>query len=136
MKERYEYIRKNYQDEGLEKITDKIVESWIIRQPEYQKALKELRHATKNANDKLNHAEYDANILKIAKEAFEHRKKMIEQLVSLYVGEFWAKPKQSLNSTSIEKEERERQNENIRQQLNEKLLTRKSKREHHGNHSQ
>lgn len=68
----------------VDKITDKIIESILLRQPEFVEAKK------------------NKKIFEHAEEAFgRHRKKALEGLVQLYIGEYFSKPKQPKEDENI-----------------------------------
>ena len=66
---------EKYPSEGARK-------SWIIRQERYKKSL-----------EKYHKKSHNVNILAAAKVAFDHRKKALENLVSLFIGGFHSEPK-------------------------------------------
>ena len=87
-------IRTNWQKYDLKKITDTIVENWIIRHEEYQKVLRECRDILHQATINLNEAQKIEDALEVAVRAFEQRKAMIEDDIDLYKQNYWAKPKE------------------------------------------
>jgi len=76
-------IRKEPSQFGLEKITESVVASTIILQPEY-----------KEASDELIEASYQYSILQAAVRAFDHRKSALENEVKLWLGTYFAGPKE------------------------------------------
>jgi hypothetical protein len=87
-------IRTNWQKYELKKITDTIVENWIIRHDDYQGVLKECRKQLHQAALDLNEAQKREDALEVAVKAFEQRKAMIEDDIDLYKQNYWAKPKE------------------------------------------
>lgn len=87
-------VRKNYKKYDLEKITDSIAESWINVQEDYLAALDKLRNTIADGQKELDEHEHRVDILKVARDSFDHRKSMIGHEVSLYVAGYWAKPSQ------------------------------------------
>lgn len=83
-------IRTNFKEHGYEKVSDKSVETWIIRQTSYQEALKNLRTVTHDYAVKVNTAEFKVNKLKGALTAFEHRKSSMDNLVKLHGQGYWS----------------------------------------------
>jgi hypothetical protein len=77
-----EYIRKNFQIMGIEKLTEAVVGNLIERQPEVQKLVGEYLEA-----------EYRVNILEVAKEAFRDRRNELSNLVQLFHDGYWAAPR-------------------------------------------
>ena len=87
-------IRKNYKQYGLDKVTDSIADSWIGTQEEYLASLENLREVIASGQEEVDSAEHRMDILKVAKDSFDHRKQMIQAEVNLYVAGYWAKPTQ------------------------------------------
>ena len=87
-------VRKNYKKYDLEKITDSIADSWINTQEDYLAALQNLRNTIAEGQQEIDELEHKVDILKVAKDSFDHRKQMIQAEVSLYVAGYWAKPSQ------------------------------------------
>jgi hypothetical protein len=87
-------IRADPKRFNLEKLTENSIESTILIHPAYISVQQKVMEAKKQAEEKLANAEYEVEILRVARDALEHRKTMIENLVKLYVAGFWAKPKQ------------------------------------------
>ena len=87
-------VRRNYKKYELEKITDSIADSWINTQEEYLAALENLRNTIAEGQQEIDELDYKVDILKVAKDSFDHRKQMIQAEVSLYVAGYWAKPSQ------------------------------------------
>lgn len=87
-------IRKNWKKLGFEKCTDSIADSWINVQEEYLVALANLRNTIAEGQEELDQHEHKVDILKVARDSFDHRKSMIGHEVSLYVAGYWAKPSQ------------------------------------------
>ena len=133
-KDELEYVRAgleldiltNYAKHGFSKApSDKVREVWVIRQDQYQDALGKYRDTAAEFNNKLIDAEHEINILKTVKDAFEHRKSDLDNLVKLMVGGFYsAKLPTGLKEEVEEKRDkeltersRERTNANARRRL-------------------
>lgn len=74
-------IRKAPELFGLEKVTDKAINSAIIRDSDYQEALEELRETEKIASE-----------LSVAKYAMDQRKTALEMLSRLFINDLYADP--------------------------------------------
>lgn len=80
-------IRKDW-DLHFEKApSEGAIKNWVIRQVKYKKALA-----------KFQKAGHTANRLAAAKSSFEHKKKALENLVSLYVMGYGSEPKINKNA--------------------------------------
>ena len=66
-----------------EKMTEAVVKNTILLQEKY-----------KNAQEKYNEAVHNVNILRVAVESFDQKKKSLENLVTLYIGKYFAGPKE------------------------------------------
>lgn len=80
--EMYSDIKKNWEDYFENKPTEPAIKEYIHKDKKYRKAEKNLIEATK-----------DVNILLATKTAFDHRKKALENLVSLRISGFHSEPK-------------------------------------------
>jgi hypothetical protein len=78
----YDDIKTNWRDHFSSKPTEPAAKEWIVRNPKYRKAEKEFIEATRNANVMLN-----------VKNAFEHRKHALSNVVSLMITGFHSEPK-------------------------------------------
>jgi len=77
--------RKNWEKNFPKiKLTETVVRGYVVDTDKH-----------KEANNTLLDLNEEVNILSIAKLAFEHRKKALEGLVSLYISGYWADPKVS-----------------------------------------
>lgn len=76
------YARKNWEDISDVKLTEKSVMSHVLKTEEHKKAMNTLLDLTE-----------EVNILSVAKSAFDHRKKSLEGLVSLFIAGYYADPK-------------------------------------------
>ena len=74
-------IRKTPEHYGVEKVTDKVVEDTVIRQPEYQKVQAEMIEA-----------DYKAELLTGVVRALDHRKSALENEVKLHGQGYFATP--------------------------------------------
>lgn len=113
-------IRTNWQKYDLKKITDTIVENWIIRHEDYQEVLKECREILHQSAVNLNEAQKREDVLEVAVKSFENRKSMIESDIDLYKQNYWAKPKEK---GSVER----RIQEVIESDINEEVVDNLSK---------
>lgn len=77
----YADVKEHWSNYFETKPTEPACKEWIITQKSYQKAEKLFIKATKRANILLN-----------VKTAFDHRKKALENLVSLRIGGFYSEP--------------------------------------------
>lgn len=75
-------VRANPQKYGLEKATDKAVESIVTKSEEYQKLQKKLRKENKNVNAYFS-----------AQKVIEHKKSSLEFLSRHYFTGYWSDPK-------------------------------------------
>lgn len=91
-------IRRHPEDYGLEKITEKIVESTVL-----------LQSKVSVASEKLIKTKHKVDILQAYVYALENRKKSLENLVQLRLAEYYAEPKLPKDSDLRDKyEEKER----------------------------
>jgi len=82
-------IRKDPDDFGLEKITEAIVKAAVIVQPRYQKALK-----------RYNNSRHRVDVLSALLEALQHRKKALEDLVTLHGQNYFSEPRAKVEERS------------------------------------
>lgn len=75
-------IRTHPSRYNLEKVTETVVETTTIRQKEYQVALAV-----------MNKAKYEMDVFQAAVEALDHKKKALENLVSLRLSDYFSEPK-------------------------------------------
>jgi hypothetical protein len=102
-------IRKNYEKYGFVKITDPLVNQWVIVQPQYKQALASYRKIIREYSKKLNTAEYEVNVLDGVKKAFEHRKIAMDNLTRLMLGGYFSgKPSKDVKEIVKEKREQKR----------------------------
>ena len=78
----YSDIKKNWEKVFDSKPTEPAIKEHILSSVKYKKAERSYINATK-----------DANIMLAAKQAFEHRKKALENKVSLKIGGFYSEPR-------------------------------------------
>ena len=90
-------VRANPSEYNIEKVTNDTVEEAVLLDKDYKKAQKELIEA-----------EFEAEIAKGAVEAFRHRKGALENLVQLFMAQYFAGPKVP-RDLSKEWEEKQRQ---------------------------
>jgi hypothetical protein len=120
-------IRKNYESYGFVKITDPLVNHWIIVQPSYKKTLSSYRKIIREYSKKLNAAEYEVNVLEGAKKAFEHRKTAMDNLTRLMLGGYFSgKPSKDVKEIVKEKREQKR-DDAMHETLNSSIKKRKGK---------
>jgi len=108
-----DYARKNKDEIGVS--TEPSIKSWIQRHPDYQALSERFLQAT-----------HKVNVLKGARDAFDHRKSMIESNVKLYVAGFWAKPAQP---KEVREEKAQERNEEIGRSVSEKVKKRRFSRD-------
>lgn len=76
------YARANWVDISDTKMTEKSILGYVLNEDKRKSAMEELIKLTE-----------ETNILSVAKVAFEHRKKSMEGLVSLFIANYYADPK-------------------------------------------
>lgn len=76
------YARANWVDISDTKMTEKSILGYVLNEDKRKSAMEELISLTE-----------ETNILSVAKVAFEHRKKALEGLVSLFIANYYADPK-------------------------------------------
>lgn len=76
-------VRRTPEVFGIEKITEGVVQGWILRQKEHAEA-----------NKALIEAKYKVNIIQAVVDAIEHRKKALENLVQLHLASYFSEPKE------------------------------------------
>jgi len=76
------YARANWIDISDTKMTEKSILGYVLNEDKRKSAMEELINITE-----------ETNILSVAKVAFEHRKKALEGLVSLFIANYYADPK-------------------------------------------
>lgn len=74
-------VRANPDAYGLAKITEAVVESAVLRSKKVQGIIEELREAR-----------HECDILTVALEAMQHRKRSLENLVSLHIANYYSAP--------------------------------------------
>lgn len=85
-------VRRNPDSFGVEKVTEKVVESLVIRDSRYKKAQESLF----TARDKV-------GIHQVAVNTLEHKKKALENVVQLWLGNYFSKPKEPGGSHHMNK---------------------------------
>lgn len=83
------HIRANPEEYNLEKVTEKVVESTILQQEDYSKALKRVQKA-----------KYEVDLLAAAVQALDQKKHALQNLVSLHGQNYFASPQ--VNETGRE----------------------------------
>lgn len=102
-------IRKSPADYGLVKVTDKGIDSAVLLQPEYQKALK-----------LYNRARHRADLIAAVVDALEDRKSSLEKLVSLHGQAYFATPRlENEDRESLREETKRSARQAGRKRLNE-----------------
>ena len=76
------HARANWVDISDTKMTEKSILGYVLNEGKRKEAMDELIKLTE-----------EANVLSVAKVAFEHRKKALEGLVSLFIANYYADPK-------------------------------------------
>lgn len=79
----------------------------------------------KDANNTLLDLTEEVNVLSIAKLAFEHRKKALEGLVSLYIAGYWADPK--VSKQNFDEIKTDELHKSVEKELNKNPRLRKKK---------
>lgn len=105
----YSEIKKDWEKHFDSKPTEPAIKEWIFSNPLYQKAERTLINASK-----------DANIMLAAKTAFDHRKRALENLVSLRISGFHSEPRSKTRTvrTGIHKTQKESLNtEDVKSKL-------------------
>ena len=77
-------IRSDPAKFNLDKVTEDVVKSAVLLEPEYQKA-----------KTHVIESQHDVDVLDAAVSAIDHRKKALEDLVDLFLAGYYAKPKAS-----------------------------------------
>ena len=123
------YFRKEFKKEGFEKQpTDKFVESLVESSEEFIDAKKKYYAIMKECGRDLARAEYQVNVLKVAKDGFDQRRSSMENLTKLLTGGFYSAKLPKALEPEI-KEERERHlDERSREQSAENLRQRRERR--------
>ena len=75
-------IRRDWEKHFDKAPTETAIKNWILKQEKYKKAL-----------DKYQKASYKVNLMQSVKVALDHRKKALENLVTLFVSGFHSEPK-------------------------------------------
>lgn len=101
-------IRDKPENYGIQKVTEPVIESTIKLQQGYQKSLRA-----------FNEAKYEVDKIQAVVDALEHRKKALENAVTLHVQGYTAEPK------TRNKEVNDRYNELARKKLREKTQIKK-----------
>ena len=101
-------IRTNPESYGLEKVTESAISNLIFLDKGYQKLLEEYRESVKSVN-----------ILLVAKEAFNHRKSMIEILAKLLLAGYYSVP-DTKDREELSSERRETAKTEVLNNLNKK----------------
>jgi len=116
-------IRTNYTKYNLKKApTDKYCEVLVIASDEYQDALMDYRRIVERCNKELAEAEHKINVMKIAKEAFEHRKSALDNLTRLMVGGFYqAKLPKDLKEEVGEQKTEDQAKDSISETMNRRI---------------
>jgi hypothetical protein len=70
--------------------SDKLREAWVLTQKKYQDALVEYRNVLADIGNKMAEANHKVDVLKVVKEAFEHRKEALDNLTRLMVSGFYS----------------------------------------------
>jgi len=110
----YSERRKNWERYFDSKPTESALKEHILSDPKYQKAERHLISSAK-----------DANLMLSVKTAFEHRKKALENLVTLKVSGFYAEPKNKIRKLQQTGGARIKIKENLNQSTRVKFRKRK-----------
>ena len=96
-------IRENPGMYDISKITETVVKSKVIQSKEYRTAMNDFLEAKKNSE-----------VLAVARNALEHKKKALEFMTQLYLSGYWSDP-------NITKEYKDRVEKQAQNEQNEKL---------------
>lgn len=100
----YSNIKKDWEKYFNDKPTEPAIKEYILSDPSYKKAERALIDSAR-----------DANIMLAAKTAFDHRKRALENLVSLKIGGFYSEPRnktRTIKSTGGHKAQKDSLNRN------------------------
>lgn len=75
-------VRLHPDNYGLEKLTEKVVEAAVLRQPEYQVAQQVFLRAR-----------YDESVVQAAVDALDHKRTALSRLVELYLNDYNSQPR-------------------------------------------
>jgi len=84
-------IRRDWEKHWTKSPTETAVKNWVLQHEKHKKAL-----------DVFNEKSHSVNLLQSAKSAFDHRRKALENLVTLLVTGFHSEPKVSKHITKGE----------------------------------
>ena len=87
-------VRRNPQQFGLEKTTETTVQHTIVVQKRYQEV-----------NDAFLRALHDVDVCKVAVDTLDHRKKALENSVSLWLANYFSKPSSKDHKERMDKVE-------------------------------
>lgn len=119
-------IRTNYEYFGLKKApTEKLVESLIAKSPEFVEAKQKYYAIMEQCGKDLAKAEYNVNVLKAAKDAFEHRKTALDNLTRLMVGGFYSARLPKDLAPEIKEEREKKLDQKARDSANESIRRRR-----------
>lgn len=110
-------IRNNSEEFGLNKSTDKAVESAVIIQPEYTEAI-----------EKYNQAKYEYNIMKGIVRALDQKNSRLDGLIRLHAQSYFAGPEIPENLSDKFQQQREEKRERARNKMAEKARQRAEER--------
>lgn len=88
-------VRRNPKAYDLSKVTEATVEATV-----------EIQKAVNDANERVINAKHAVEIYNASCNALDHRKRALEKLVSLYMSDYYATPKESRESRQFVDEER------------------------------
>ena len=95
-------VRKRPADFGVDKTTENAVASAVIKTELFQ-----------SAQEEVNQARLNFNILSNAVTAFEQRKYALENLVRLFLANYWAKPAEPANGAGFEQTAKEEEKQEV-----------------------
>jgi len=110
-------IRKKPDDYGISKITETVVAGAILMEARFTEV-----------QDLLTDANLEVNLLQAAVRSFDHRKKALENLVTLYMASYFAGPKEPRDLPSGKRmvdRARDKASEKQREGINRRRRTRK-----------
>jgi len=109
------YARANWAEVSDTKMTEKSILGYVLNENKRKSAMEELISLTEQAN-----------ILFVAKVAFEHRKKSMEGLVSLFIANYYSDPK--IAKKDIDEVEASKRKEVQQKELNKNPRLKKLKK--------
>lgn len=114
-------IRQNPDKYDLDKVTDKSVESCIVRHEEYQELFKSNLQRLHEAEKEVVRTKHRKEVLAVAIESFRHRKSMIEGEMEGFVSQYWSRPSVSKETHDRAEEIREEERIHTTEEIGHRL---------------